>query len=349
MMAVEEHDRCRPVATDGEIAAINLQSERRGAWARFAREVPSPGLVEAVVDKERLVLQFFGDLEAIDRLEGLAAQFGASNDSFRVPLVQAEVAALMHHFDDALVHLARAAQMGGPSDAIERQSLTVDQACGRRLHDVLAARRQIACATDRPEDLVPLGAVLADLECFEEADAIYRRAFYSYDGNSPFLVAWISFQLGVLWGELVPTPEPNLAAFWYRSAIDYLPSYVRARVHLAEVYANQDRTADAEALLAPALASGDPEVQWRLADVLIAQHRFEDASFQIDAARSGFEALLRRHLLAFADHAAEFYAASGGDLRRALELARANVANRPTRLAIKQTQAIAARLAAQGA
>ena len=91
----------------------------------------------------------------------------------------------------------------------------------------------------------------------------------------------------------------------------------------------------------PALSSRDPEVRWRLADVLIAQGRFEDAETQVEAARLGFEELLGRHLLAFADHAAEFYAGSGNDCRRALELARTNVANRPTRRAVKQTHAIA--------
>jgi hypothetical protein len=75
--------------------------------------------------------------------------------------------------------------------------------------------------------------------------------------------------------------------------------------------------------------------------VLIAQGRFEEGEKQLDAARFGFEELLGRQLLAFADHAAEFYAGSGGDRRRALELARANVANRPTRRAIKQADAIA--------
>src|SRR5262249_55475813 len=100
---------------------------------------------------------------------------------------------------------------------------------------------------------------------------------------------------------------------------------------------------DAEALLVPALSSRDPEVRWRLADVLWAQARFEEAETQLDAARSGFEALLERHLLAFADHAAEFYAGSGNDCRRALTLARTNVANRPTRRVIKQANAIAAR------
>ena len=147
----------------------------------------------------------------------------------------------------------------------------------------------------------------------------------------------------MLWGELVPVPDRNLAALWYRRAIAFLPGYVKACVHLAEIYASQYQTKDSEALLVPALTSRDPEVRWRLADVLIAQGRFEEAGTELHAARIGFEDLLEQHLLAFADHAAEFYAGSGNDRRRALELARANVTNRPTRRAIKQANKAAAR------
>jgi len=220
--------------------------------------------------------------------------------------------------------------------------MTIDQACGLGLDAVLAARRRLAAASGRLENLVPLGAVLADLERFAEADAVYRQAFSSYDDVSPFPLAWVCFQLGMLWGELVPVPEPDLAALWYRRAIRYLPGYVKARVHLAEIYTIQDQAGDAEALLLPTLSSRDPEVRWRLADVLAAQERLEEAGTQFDAARLGFEELLGKHLLAFADHAAEFYAGSGSDRRRALELARVNVANRPTRRAVEQMNEIAA-------
>jgi tetratricopeptide (TPR) repeat protein len=145
----------------------------------------------------------------------------------------------------------------------------------------------------------------------------------------------------MLWGELVPVPDLDLAALWYRRANTYLPAYVKAHVHLAEIYASQGQAAEAEALLVPALSSRDPEVRWRLADVLIAQGRFEEADKQLEAARSGFDELVGRHLLAFADHAAEFYAGSGNDRRRALELARVNVTNRPTGRAVKLAQTIA--------
>src|SRR4029078_3629536 len=93
----------------------------------------------------------------------------------------------------------------------------------------------------------------------------------------------------------------------------------------------------------------DPEVPWRLAEALGAQERIEEAAIHFEAARARFHELWDRHLLAFADHAAEFYAGSGNDRRRALELARANVANRPTRRAVKQADAIALIADAAGA
>jgi tetratricopeptide (TPR) repeat protein len=343
MSTIVEVDRPCPSATDGEIAAINLESARRHAWSRFAQDPRRSGAAEAVVDHERLAAQFPGDLDALDRLDALASQFARVDESFRAALIQAEVASAVHRFDDARNHLARSAALGGPSEAIERHRLTIDQACGVELDAVLAARRRIATASGRLEDLVPLGAVLADLDRVDEADAVYRQAFYSSNDVSPFPLAWVCFQLGMLWGELAPVPDPSLAAFWYRRAITYLPGYVKARVHLAEIYASQDRASEAEALLLPALSSRDPEVRWRLADVLIAQQRFEEGGTQLDAARVGFDQLLRRHRLAFADHAAEFYAGSGDDCWRALELARANVANRPTRRAVTQARAIAVR------
>ena len=337
---VEPDDPC-PSATDGEIAAVNLESARRGAWARFAQNPGLPGVAEAVVDHERLALQFLGDLDALDRLDELASQFASVDESFRAALVQAEVVSTAHCFDDARGYLAWAAQIGAPREAVERQTLAIDQACGAELDTVLVARRWLANASGRLEDLVPLGALLADLEHFAEADAVYRQAFSAYDDVSPFPLAWVCFQLGMLWGELVHPPDPGLAILWYRRAIAYLPAYVKARVHLAEICASQGCTGEAEALLLPALSSRDPEVLWRLADVLTAQGRLEEAKRQLNAARLGYEQLLGGHLLAFADHAAEFYAGSGNDHRRALELARTNVANRPTRRAVNQAHAIA--------
>jgi tetratricopeptide (TPR) repeat protein len=219
--------------------------------------------------------------------------------------------------------------------------LNVDQACGANLGKVLDERRETARKFGRTEDLVALGALLADLREFTDADRIYGQALEVYRDVSPFPVAWVCFQLGMLWGELVPEPQAARAARWYRKAIECLPSYTKARVHLAEIYSSSGQASDAEALLIPAISSGDPEVRWRLAEVLASQKRHGEAEAHMQAARFGFEALLERHLLAFADHGAEFYAGSGNDWRRALELARVNVANRPTLRAFEQAHDVA--------
>jgi hypothetical protein len=117
--------------------------------------------------------------------------------------------------------------------------------------------------------------------------------------------------------------------------------YTKARVHLAEIYSSDGSLDDAEALLRPIVTVRDPEVDWRLADVLAARGKFEESEARMQAARSGFDWLLERHLLAFADHGAEFYAGSGNDCRRALQLARINADNRPTRRALEQARNIA--------
>ena len=61
MTALAQLDPPWPPATDGEIAAINLESARRRAWARFEQDARAPGVAEAVVDQERLAAQFLAD------------------------------------------------------------------------------------------------------------------------------------------------------------------------------------------------------------------------------------------------------------------------------------------------
>jgi hypothetical protein len=214
--------------------------------------------------------------------------------------------------------------------------LSIDQACGTNLDAVQETRQRMATESGRLEDLVPLGALQADVRNFDEANQLYERALRDYQGASPFAVAWVCFQLGMLWGELVPEVQLTRAAAWYEQAIRYLPGYVKARVHLAEIYLRSELASKAEALLLPSLPSGDPEVSWRLSEALIALGRNDEAQERMCAARSGFDFLVGRHALAFADHGAEFYAGSGNDPQRAFALASMNLANRPMLRAFEQ-------------
>ena len=327
-----------PPATAGDIAVINLMSARLQSWSKFWQSPQRVGVAEYIVEQEQMTLQFLSDVASLDRLDALVERLVRNDlDPLRIALIQAQVASTKHHFSEARAHLQKIEAWGPLPFAANRLLLSIDQACGNKLDAVLETRRQIAAESGRLEDMVPLGALLADLREFDEAGRVYQQAFRSYQDVSPFALAWVCFQLGVLWGELVPETQPSRAEMWYRKAIDYVPGYVKARVHLSEIYLEQKMIGDAEAILIPALASGDPEVDWRLADVMIAQGNASAGKAYLENAALGFEALLDNHLLAFADHGAEFYSGSGNDPDKAFELASINLANRPTLRAFEQT------------
>jgi tetratricopeptide (TPR) repeat protein len=342
MIAAPEIGLAYPL-TDGDIAANNLESARRHAWSRFWEAPLRAGIAEYIVEQEQMALQFLGDLHALDRLNTLVNHLDRVDpDSPRTSLIDAKVASTAHRFTEARRHLERIANCVELAEAVYRLSLSIDHACGTDLEAVLAARQSMAAKSKRLEDLVPLAALHADLGRFDEAGRIYQQALREYRDTSPFAVAWVCFQLGVLWGELVPEAQPSRAEHWYQKAIEYLPCYVKARVHLAEIYLGSGREHEAEALLLVAIHSGDPEVNWRLSDVFDKMERFAEAEVQMETARSGFEALLEKHLLAFADHGAEFYSGGGNDARRAFELASINLANRPTLRAVELARKTAA-------
>ena len=163
---------------------------------------------------------------------------------------------------------------------------------------------------------------------FEEADLAYRAAQAHYRDASPFPLAWLAFQRGLMWAE--SANRPDLAAPLYREALRYLPSHVTAGVHLAELEASAgDLPGAVERLRALAGASGDPEPMARLAEYL-ADAEPEEAARAAAAARARYAVLLTRHRAAFLDHAAEFHSGPGGDVALGLLLARENLALRPT-------------------
>ena len=318
-------------ATDGAIAVINLESARVQSWSRFWRTPMQPGIAETIVEQELLTAQFCGDQGALDRLETLVNQLVCVNpEAAQTSLIAAHVACATHRFAEARICLAQAAARGAASDAAERLSLGLDQATAVDLDRVLATRRKRAALPGRWEELVPLGALLADLGEFGEAEWTYHRALREYRDVSPFALAWVCFELGVLWGERVSKPRAGLAAQWYRTALDYLPCYVKARVHLAEILIHHGETKDAGNLLLPVIASGDPEVYWRLAEVSEAAANAAYAQTLMETARSGFEFYWRgiRSLSPTMGPSSIWPAAASP--ARAFELARLNLANRPT-------------------
>ena len=312
----------------------NLTSSLDAAWSAWRRCPERLGIAERIVAEEQLRGQFCGDTTVLDRLEVLAEGLTDSTAGrAENHLLLAQIAAAGHRFSIARQHLREAEASGLPD--VDRPRLAIAQACGDGLGLVLEERKRRVAIDPRLEELVPLGALLADLGNFDLADETYRSALHAYHEVSPFGPAWACFQLGMLWGETMPQPQPERAASWYEAALDYLPGYATARIHLAEIKLQLGNAVDAERLLRPSADVGHPEALWRLADAAANRHDDNDAAGLIARATREFEALLARHELAFADHAAEFYLAAGANPPRALALARANLENRPTMAAFE--------------
>ena len=229
----------------------------------------------------------------------------------------------LHLFDAAEASLDRAAAIDGADDLPARAALAL--ARGEDLREHVATAKAQAALYPNPANLSFLAALLAGRGQFDDADAHYREALAAYRDNSPFFLARIAFQRGVMWGEMADRPE--WARPLYEEAVRRLPDYVVANVHLAELEIEAEETLSAVARLERVLDAEDPEPEGRLAEYIHAGDAERAEALQAEA-RSTYDTLLESYPLAFADHASEFFSGTGADPQRALRLAEQNLQNR---------------------
>jgi tetratricopeptide (TPR) repeat protein len=173
---------------------------------------------------------------------------------------------------------------------------------------------------------VLFAAVYRSQGLLEAADAKLAESLEHWDRITPFTVAWVSFQRGELWVGV----DDARAETRYEEALHYLPEYVTLRVHLAEL---KKRGGDIDAaikLLKPIAEDQDPEPAGRLSEFLEAAGENKQSLLYREIALRGWELLLTRYPLTFADHAAEFWLAAGANPELALEWAAKNYKNQPT-------------------
>lgn len=245
----------------------------------------------------------------------------------RAYVLRARASSAVHRFDDAARALDDAARLGADVEA-RRAQLNI--ARGR---DLEAARAFARSRVERAATLEHLG-LLASAEAalgeFEAADEQFAAALATLRDVSPFPVAQLCFQRGVMWGEQAANPERALPH--YVEAVRRLPGYVVANVHLAELEAELgQRDAASDRLRRIAERSADPEPAGLLGELLLARDaRDPEGLARIERARAAYTELLAKHEAAFADHAAEFFAGPGSDPARAARLAQQNLALRQT-------------------
>ncbi|HEU4728765.1 MAG TPA: hypothetical protein VFT22_12765 [Kofleriaceae bacterium] len=314
------------LTTSGAIAIANLDHQ-------IAQHGDAPGIEDLLLARSR----FLADYEALDRALAVAeARCPAGRCATAADHVRrARARSAVHRFADALDDLAAAERAGAGGEG-----------GGEGGDEIVALRASIRVATGYAAEVIPaleaavarrpglasrsaLATAYAAVGRFGDADALYAGALEALDTTSPFPYAWIYFARGLMWAEQAGDRARGEAM--YRQALAHLPELVVASIHLAELEIARGAPAAATARLEQVVASSDEPEALGLAGALhIRAGDRERGRGEIARARARFEALLVRHPLAFADHAAEFYLGPGADPERAWALAQQNLAARAT-------------------
>jgi tetratricopeptide (TPR) repeat protein len=308
---------------------INLQAqidgqERLIMAGGLASVSAQAALIELVALRGQ-ILDRIGDYEwAAERAEQLTREAPADGAAF---VARARARGRFHRFTDALADLDRAQRLGADPAVVDTERASVFQAIGR-YEPALTIYHE---AAQRQADVDALGA-LATLHAergeIAAAEQLFDESRERYRGVSPFPLALLDFQRGLMW---LAQGDLHRALTWFAAAVRRVPAYAPAQGHLAEVEAALGEPEAAMARLLPlTTSSDDPDYAASLAHILREAGRVEEAGAWRNKAAARYDELVARHPEAFADHAAEFWLGAGADPSRALRLARMNLAVRQT-------------------
>lgn len=252
------------------------------------------------------------------------------------------------HPNDPYAHFARAVSLGAfhkfddEMKQLDLAATTKDRGLAARIPEARATVLLTLGRYDEAEKLMKpidaethsaialtVAAVLAGhMQKIDESDRLFERARQSLVDVSPFPVAWMDFQRGLM---LEARGKEAQARLYYAEAAEAIPDYVHAGVHLAATDKPEDAIKRLEALRK---VSTDPDILAGLADAYKKTKKDAQAKELVDKAKETYEQLLAKHPEAYRDHAARFYLGVGNDPKKALELAEKNATLRQTEEAI---------------
>jgi tetratricopeptide (TPR) repeat protein len=311
-------------STDGTIALLNLQAQIDGlepdAWLG-PPDVESRAALIELITLRGLILGCIADYERAEEIaEQLVHDAGTGGVAF---VARARIRAVFHRFTD----LDIAERLSLDAEIINSERAAIYQALGR--YDEALAIRE--AATDRRasfENVSALAGLRAERGEIDAAERLYAESRNRYRGVSPFPLALLDFQSGLMW---MNNGRLDDARSSFDAARRRVPAYAPAQGHLAEVEAESGEIETAVARLYPlAISSDDPDYAAQLARILADVGSTDESRRWCRQAAAHYDKLVARHPEAFADHAAEFWLTAGADPTKALRLAKINLEVRRT-------------------
>ena len=311
--------------TDGEIALANLGSQIEGQ-AQVFRQTQNLEINATLANLLLLRGQITGTIADYERAQQLTDELVKKQPNDAVAWVaHGAVMSTFHRFTEALADYDRAEKLGYKTVELVAPRMGIAAALGED-DKALAYREKVARELPGIDTLGALATLKGNLGELAEASALFGKAQDSYRNISPFPVAMLYFQNGLLEQS---AGSPARARALFQAAHDRLPAYAQATSHLAYVLAATGERDRAIELLKPlAESADDPEYAGQLAGML--RLAGQDGSALQRRAAERYEALVKKYPQAFSDHAARFWLSTGENAAKALSLAQLNFQSRPT-------------------
>lgn len=313
--------------TDGTIALLNLRAQidglERDIRIGHASVESRVGLID-LITLRGLILGHIADYQRADEMaEQLVRDAATDGTAF---VARARTRAVFHRFTDALDDVDRAERLALNSETTNGDRAAIFQALGR-YDEALAIRKEAADRRASFENVAALVGLYAERGDIDASERLYAESRRRYRGVSPFPLALLDFQLGLMWMNKGRLDDARTS---FDTARRRVPAYAPAQGHLAEVEAELGETESALARLhSLAASSDDPDYAAQLAGILRDAGCSQFRQWRrLAAAR--YDELVASHPEAFADHAAEFWLAAGANPEKALPLARMNIEIRKT-------------------
>jgi tetratricopeptide (TPR) repeat protein len=289
------------------------------------KDKPTAGEQRAeLVDLFLLRAEILGVIGDFERAKDLAeAMVTAAPDKAISYLARAQVRAALHLFESATADLDEAARRGAHVSQTRGSRAAILAALGR-YDEALALRREAREARPTLSTMGGEAMVLGEMGRVEEAARLFEEAPRSYRNTSPFPIAQLELQEGLMWER---AGTRRRARELFEAARERLPAYAHAVSHLAAI----EPYARAIELLRPVVDRSDnPEYAAQLAELYRRRGEASEADALLERAKARWDVLIDKFPEAFADHAARFWLGAGGDRPKALGLAKRNAALRRT-------------------
>src|SRR5436190_8593897 len=314
--------------TDGTIALLNLRAQidglERDVRIGHASIESRVSLIE-LITLRGLILGHIADYERAEEMAEQLVRDAATDGTALV--ARARTRAVFHRFTDALDDVDRAERLSFDAEIINRERAAIFQALGR-YDEALAIREEAADRRASFENVAALVGLYAERGDSDAAERLYAESRRRYLGVSPFPLALLDFQLGLMWMNKGRLDDARTS---FDAGRRRVPAYAPAQGHLAEVEAELGETESALARLhSLAASSDDPDYAAQLARILGDAGRAQESRHWSRLAAARYHELIASYPEAFADHAAEFWLAAGANPDKALPLARMNIEIRKT-------------------